>query len=159
MIKAVSLIFVGMAVMVFGWGQEGHKIVAQIAQNHLSNTAQAAVSQFLDGRYTNLEEIAPLPDSYDHSGPGEWSRTCHYCDLPRSATEFEMQWCGTCCVVSAVSNYTTRVNMTKPRPCSFESDAEPCALEFLVHYMGDIHQPLHVGYGDDRGGNSVHVEW
>jgi hypothetical protein len=155
----VILITLGLIGMVYAWGQDGHKMVAQIAQNHLSRSTGSQIKKFLNGKYTRLEEIAPLADNYDHTDEGQWSRPCHYCNLPRTAKQWENQWCGACCVVSAISNSPSIIHSTPPSPCSFSPDDEPCALEFLVHFVGDIHQPLHVGYADDRGGNSVKVTW
>jgi hypothetical protein len=43
--------------------------------------------------------------------------------------------------------------------CDGEKGVEPCALSFLVHFVGDSHQPLHVSYGSDRGGNEVKADF
>ena len=48
---------------------------------------------------------------------------------------------------------------SNPFQCDYTLGVEPCALEFLTHFVGDIHQPLHVSYADDRGGNSVEVHF
>lgn len=60
------------------------------------------------------------------------------------------------CVVAAIQNYT---NILSSRPPARWINPEPSAVTFLVHYMGDIHQPLHVGYAHDRGGNNVNVKF
>lgn len=146
-----------------GWGEEGHMIVAQIASNFVTPTASNILNTFLDGGSYTLPSIAPLPDDYDHTPEGKWSADCHYCNLPNGATSFNMGDCGTCCVVGAIQNYTTILSSEEGSPfaCNFDqSDGiEPCALEFLVHFVGDVHQPLHVGYASDRGGNEVTVDF
>jgi len=141
------------------WGKEGHQIVAQIGSDRLTAKATKVVKQFIGDK--TLADIAPLPDNYDHSTEGKWSGPCHYCNLPRGATNFSMKYCPDFCVVKSIQNYTNILQNTwrKPTPCDFSTGHEPCALEFLVHYVGDIHQPLHVGYGDDEGGNLVVVYW
>jgi len=70
-------------------------------------------------------------------------------------------YCPNFCVVKSVNNYTSILSKTESRPkhCDFSDTAEPCALEFLVHFTGDIHQPLHVGYDFDAGGNGQKVVW
>jgi len=146
----------------FGWGEEGHKIVAQIASDRLSTFSQKYVAQFLSGSdYSSIVDIAPLPDDYDHSPAGRWSGPCHYCNLPRGATQFEMSMCGSCCVVGAINNYTQILGteLNNFQGCQFGYGVEPCAMEFLVHFVGDIHQPLHVGYAYDEGGNTVKVDF
>lgn len=143
------------------WGKEGHKIVAQIAQNRLSKEASKVVYQFIGTK--TLADIAPFPDDYDHSGVGRWSATCHYINLPRSANGFGLEDCGGCCVAIAINNYTDILSSQQEKnlfvSCPTSDTAEPCALTFLVHYIGDIHQPLHVSYYDDRGGNEVQASF
>lgn len=145
---------------VCGWGQLGHKIIAQIANDNLQSSASNIVNEFI-GSSETLADIAPLPDAYAHTEEGRWSEPCHFCNLPRSATHFIMQYCGQFCVVKSIQNYTQILSSEESSPfqCNFQSTVEPCALEFLTHYTGDVHQPLHVGYGDDRGGNDVTVSW
>jgi len=128
-----------------------------LAANYLTTAATNVVTQFI-GEDT-LEMIAPLPDNYDHSPIGKWSSPCHYVDMPRGAANYSASDCGKCCVVGAIQNYTKILTKEASNPfmCDFDASAEPCALEFLVHYVGDIHQPLHVGYADDEGGNKVSV--
>eukprot|EP01115_Flamella_aegyptia_P007187 TRINITY_DN29922_c0_g1_i1.p1 TRINITY_DN29922_c0_g1~~TRINITY_DN29922_c0_g1_i1.p1 ORF type:complete len:294 (+),score=125.74 TRINITY_DN29922_c0_g1_i1:90-971(+) len=147
-------------VSVNGWGEEGHKIVAEIAAEFLSSNSNTLVSDFC-GSYT-LPDIAPLPDDFDHTSQGRWSAPCHYCNLPDDATSFNIGYCdGQCCVVTAIVNYTSilQSEVSSPFQCNFDQSAgvEPCALTFLVHFVGDVHQPLHVGYGSDEGGNAVKV--
>ncbi|KAL6077439.1 hypothetical protein QOT17_002314 [Balamuthia mandrillaris] len=69
------------------------------------------------------------------------------CPLPKS------------CVVRAIANYTKLLMEEEPAACKLESRSEPCPLSFLTHYVGDIHQPLHVGYAKDKGGNLHRVHF
>jgi len=143
----------------FAWGENGHKIIAQIASDLLNSEASSIVQQFIGSE--TLADIAPLPDDYDHSAAGKWSAPCHYVNMPQDATNFSMAYCTGCCVVKAIMNYTQILGTeeTNPNPCDFDTGIEPCALEFLVHFVGDSHQPLHVGYASDAGGNTVSVNW
>jgi len=138
------------------WGEEGHKIIAQLAWNRLSSRAQQ-VSQSLMGAKT-MADIAPVPDTYRTSANGQWSAPCHYYDLPRTKN-FSMDYCTGYCVMKSVTNYTQLLAADTKTVCEWGTGIEPCALSFLVHYVGDSHQPLHVSYGDDKGGNSVKVKF
>jgi len=142
-----------------GWGAWGHKMIAQIAWDMLSENAQNMVGDFLGE--ASLASIAPDADDYAYSGHGNWSRPMHFCNLPRNATNFTMNYCGHFCVVEAIKNYTSRLtkDVKSPFKCNLNTNYEPCALVFLVHFVGDVHQPLHVGYGDDEGGNLVEVDF
>jgi len=141
------------------WGQEGHSIIAQIAADRLSAQVTATIAQFIGSE--TLAEIAPLPDDYDHTTAGRWSAPCHYADLPRGSVKFEWSYCPDFCVVKSIGNYSTilQSEVNNIVPCDFTNGIEPCALEFLVHYVGDVHQPLHVGYADDEGGNTVKADF
>lgn len=143
------------------WGKEGHEIVASIAQDSLSSDVFETLKAFLDG--SNLADIAPLPDDYDHSDRGKWSSPCHYVNLPRGDTGFKWGDCPLFCVVEAINNYTELLREQKSNPiaCNYnqKNGVEPCPLEFLVHFVGDIHQPLHISYADDEGGNKVQAEF
>eukprot|EP00029_Vermamoeba_vermiformis_P006935 TRINITY_DN2859_c0_g1_i1.p1 TRINITY_DN2859_c0_g1~~TRINITY_DN2859_c0_g1_i1.p1 ORF type:complete len:219 (+),score=49.39 TRINITY_DN2859_c0_g1_i1:226-882(+) len=101
------------------------------------------------------------PDIYRY-GNGKWTASFHYCNLPRSALNFTMQeGCPKTCVITAINNYTTILRKTTPYPYIVTdwSLTEPSPVSFLVHFIGDIHQPLHISYSDDLGGNSVKVSW
>jgi len=141
------------------WGQNGHEIVAQIASTRLTARAQSRVSQMIGSK--TLEEISTLPDDYAHSTQGKWSAPCHYADLPTGASKFEMKFCPDFCVVKSVDNYTDILHSESNSviKCNYGSGVEPCALEFLVHFVGDIHQPLHVGWESDLGGNTVKCDF
>jgi hypothetical protein len=147
--------------LVNGWGEEGHKIVAQLATNMLTSSTKNQIQKFIGNSGIDLAGMAPLPDEYDHTSEGRWSSHCHYCNLPRDATNFIMDYCPNYCVVKSINNYTDILKNSQPYPCNFDqkNGVEPCALEFLVHFIGDVHQPLHVGYGYDEGGNTVKVYW
>jgi len=118
------------------------------------------VSKFI-GTNRTLPDIAPIPDDYDHTPQGAWSAPCHYCNLPVGATNFTMADCPGFCVVKSIFNYTNYLikEQANPTMCLFGEGIEPCPLIFVVHYVGDVHQPLHVGYGYDEGGNLVNVTW
>jgi len=135
------------------WGVEGHKIVAQLAWDMLSDDCQGIATQFLGNR--SLENISTIADSYGYSKNGGWSLPMHYCNLPVGAPNFTMEYCPLLCVVKAIQNYTARFqnDVKNPFVCPFAYTSEPCAMEFLVHFIGDIHQPLHCGYEKDLGGN------
>jgi len=158
------LILVSFVVAVNCWGHLGHSAIAQVAFNLLNKENQAAIKHYL-GTYT-LAQVAPDPDDFDHSTQGRWSAPLHYLNLPKNATGYTDADCPNppSCVVKAIKNYTTILTGEgRNGPfCSSESNpnnVEPCALIFLTHFVGDIHQPLHCGYGYDEGGNLVPVDY
>jgi len=140
-----------------GWGKQGHMMIAQIAWDRLTNNAKNIADNFMGS--DTMAELAPLPDDYRYTPQGKWSAPCHFCNLPRGATNFTMDNCPDLCVVKSIQNYSSILTNEQPNPtqCDYDLGVEPCALEFLVHYVGDVHQPLHVSFTYDEGGNDVKV--
>ena len=135
-----------------GWGDDGHRITAAIAEARLSATARTAIAELLDGR--SLTEIATWADDIKRESAWRWAKGLHYANVPPSAEAFDLaRDCpGSECVVSAIMGFAhTLRDPDAPRQERVE------ALKFLVHFVADAHQPLHVGYARDRGGNSVEV--
>ncbi len=140
------------------WGPGGHRIVAQIASDHLSPTAQAAIAAVLaDEPEPTLAGVANWADEVrdERTGP------LHYVNFP--AGDFPTGDCRyqprrDCpdgrCVVAAIDR---AVAVLKRRKASRAQRL--IALKQLVHFTGDIHQPLHAGHGEDRGGNTFQLRW
>jgi hypothetical protein len=119
---------------VYAWGPSGHKIVAQIAQDKLSPNAQRSIEKLLPGQ--DLAGIANWADSIK-SNP-EWihTKSWHYVDIPDEADYQTTQHDPEGDVVSAI---TEMVKILKNTSCT---DVEKQnALKFIVHFVGDIHQP------------------
>lgn len=129
------------------WGLDGHAIIAEIAERLLSQSARRKALDIV--RNASLASISDWADEFRHSPGGEWSGILHYADLPDRVCVFEptRDCISSRCVYGAVMNYTSRLQAYKG-----EMD-----LKFLVHLVGDAHQPLHAGFTSDRGGNEIHV--
>jgi hypothetical protein len=135
------------------WGKTGHRVVAAIADTQLSGLARAQIEQIL-GPGESLDEAANWPDEM-RSAPGEfWQKTSvpwHYMDFngivydrpPPEGDAFE-----------ALKRFTAILKDAK----ASRADRQ-MALRFVVHLVGDLHQPLHVGRPGDEGGGKVAVLW
>ncbi|HEV2538403.1 MAG TPA: S1/P1 nuclease [Frateuria sp.] len=143
------------------WGPDGHRIVAELAQRHLSPAAEAQVERLLAPEHTcRLADVATWADDIqdDPAQQSLWKATrslhyinfrdrqCHY-EPPRDCPDGH-------CVVGALDHY---VAVLGDRHQSDEARRE--ALKFVVHFVGDVHQPLHAGYRDDKGGNTYQVQF
>jgi len=135
----------------FGWGKTGHRIVGQIAWNHLSKKAQKNVQKALGDESLaivgNWMDFIRSDKSYDSL------KTWHYCTVPDSLTYAEVGAPESGDVVMAIEKFQQELITGN------YSVNEVFALKCLVHLVADVHQPLHVGNGKDRGGNSVKVEF
>lgn len=153
-----GLVFVTFVVMLaaqpsWGWGREGHAVIADIAQAHLSAPATSAVSLLLEEEgNSQLSEVASWADDIRKSEPetAPW----HYVDIPLDASGYDAA--RDCpeqdCVVGQIEHFeTVLADQSQPAKTRLE------ALKFLVHFVGDVHQPLHAENHDDEGGNQVEV--
>jgi len=136
------------------WGEEGHAIVADIASSLLTTKATTAVSKYIPGE--KMSSVSSVADTFDHSAEGKWSEPMHYINMLRNQTVFNAAInCKNLCVVGAIQNYTKRLQANYTATLI----AEPSALVFIIHFVGDVHQPLHVGWADDLGGNTIKVQF
>jgi hypothetical protein len=147
----------------WAWGREGHRLTALVAEQYLTPEAKGRIEELLradsHGGET-LADIAPWADTYrmEHPETERW----HYVDIPKAAATFDRTrdcpvsktdpkspWRD--CVTDRILYFEGRLGDT-----SLSLEQRAIALKFLVHLIGDIHQPFHA-YGDDRGGNGITV--
>jgi len=134
----------------FGWGQTGHRVTGQIAYNHLSKNVRKQLDKILEGQSIAMvsnfmDEIKSEP-LYDSLGP--W----HYCTIPDGEDYSGAPEEGD--AIQAITNY-----MQLLKSGNLSKEEEAFSLKCLIHLIGDIHQPLHVGNGSDRGGNDMKVTY
>ena len=148
--KFAAILLCG-CVSAFGWGGEGHSLVARIAWDELTPAVQARVTEIL-GPGVSIQSIASWADQVRNqrreSGP--W----HYIDIPIDQPHLDMaRDCGKGdCVISKIEEF--RKQLRDPAVQGVERRE---ALMFLIHFVGDMHQPLHSSDNKDKGGNDVHV--
>ena len=132
------------------WGPEGHRIVAHIAENRLTPEARRDLHQLLlSDQAISDTSICVWPDYIRSDEPetGPW----HYVDIPYAATNYDPAVCcvSNQCIVEMIPQMEKMLG-DKSAPIPDRTRA----LRFLVHFLGDIHQPLHCAdRDDDRGGN------
>jgi hypothetical protein len=136
----------------WAWGQEGHSIVAEIAQRRLGPAAADAVNRLLEK--ASMASIASWADDVRASrrSTGNW----HFADIPIAEDKFDRA--RDCkpnpaegdCIVAELERLRNDLR------CAPSDDAKREALQFAVHFVGDIHQPLHTVH-EQVGGNAVDV--
>ena len=173
-----TVLLLTLAPSAHAWGPTGHRVVAEIAQRHLTPAAQLKVNSLLDGR--SLADVANWPDELRSDPRFDKYKVLHYATVKNGLTSYRNSVkapCGDLVVaidafsaflrtgsreaLYSVKALTDKSDGTTKSACN-PKETEPLsadkALSFLVHLMGDLHQPLHVG-GDDEGGNKVSVMW
>lgn len=139
----------------FGWGQTGHRVTGAIAENHLTPAAKAAIARLLPNE--SLAEASTYPDEM-RSNPSEYWRKItppwHYVTVPKHKHYHDVGAPEQGDAYTALKAFTSTLKSKKSG-----REEKQRALRFIVHIIGDLHQPLHAGNGTDRGGNDVKVRF
>ena len=140
------------SVIAFAWGQTGHRVVGKIAENHLSKKAKEALFCLMENE--SLVEASTWMDNIKSDSAYDHTHQWHYVTIPNGKDYH------TCDIDKGGDAYETinrMIAVLKNKETSKQEKVE--AVRMLTHLVGDIHQPLHVGNGEDKGGNSVKVKW
>ncbi|XP_009411988.2 endonuclease 4 isoform X3 [Musa acuminata AAA Group] len=151
---------------VLSWGKEGHYATCKIAEGLLTQEAITAVKMLLpDYANGDLASLCSWADEIRHNPRWRWTGPLHYIDTPDFKCNYD--YCRDChdfarrkdrCAAGAIYNYSTQLSYYG-LPTSEQKYNLTEALLFLSHFIGDIHQPLHVGFTGDAGGNTITVCW
>jgi len=146
-----ALLIAGTPWEAFAWGRIGHRVVARMAEERLTPQARIAVARLL-GPGVRMVDVANWADEQKEvPGSAPW----HSVDVPIGETRYDPRYCSPRgCVVSKIEEFQ-RVLLD---PAAGRPEKEQ-ALKFLIHFVADLHQPLHVGDHNDRGGNLLQVRF
>jgi hypothetical protein len=132
------------------WGDLGHKVICEIALRRVTPTTRAAIDALMkaDPEYSSFSDACAWPD-HPRKRASE-----HYLNLPRNSRGLAADDCAgaPACVVTAI-----RKDAAVLAAAAAPSLERQTALKYLGHWVGDIHQPLHVSFADDRGGNNIRI--
>ena len=162
----ISLLLSGLALAAsllpahaWAWGAQGHRLVARIAEARLDPQAQAEIDRLLATEPgATLSSIAPWADQLRAEDPdlGKRSAGWHYVNIAEDGCVYDPpRHCrnGNCVIEALKEQSALLANHSLP-------DAQRLqALKFVVHLAGDIHQPMHAGYGHDKGGNTHQLQF
>ena len=135
----------------FSWGQKGHDTVASIAEAHLTDATKHVVDSILNGK--SIVYYSNWLDNASHTPEYAYTKTWHYKNIDPDETFENAPLLETGDIVRAIREQVEILN----NPNS--TDDKALALKILVHLVGDIHQPMHMGRRCDRGGNNVNVKF
>ncbi|KAA0056948.1 hypothetical protein IC582_029416 [Cucumis melo] len=148
-----------------GWSKEGHILTCEIAQELLNPEAADAVQDLLpESAGGNLSAMCVWADQIRLQSKYRWASPLHYANTPDSCSFVYKRDCHNdagqpdMCVAGAIRNFTTQLTTYRTQGSDSPHNLTE-ALLFLSHFVGDIHQPLHVGFASDEGGNTIEVRW
>ncbi len=137
---------------VLPWGQKGHDTVAYVAECRLTPDARAAAEDLLDGK--SIVYYANWLDNASHTPEYAYSKTWHYKNIDADENFANAKINENGDIVSALDS---RISVLADTTRSKEDRA--LALKMVVHLLGDLHQPLHLGHASDLGGNRHEVRF
>ncbi|KAJ3324262.1 hypothetical protein HDV06_000301 [Boothiomyces sp. JEL0866] len=150
--KAVAIL--AFTSVVSAWGNKGHAIVGSIAQSFLDTNAKAFVNSILAETNGDMAAVASWADDYKSTTEGAFSKPLHFVDIKDTPpTECGFDEVRDCvqgnCINTAIQTYTSQL-------CDSSTNFD--ALRFLIHFFGDLSQPLHNSFRL-KGGNGANVRY
>lgn len=151
----IGIAATAMSFQALSWGQTGHRVTGAIAEQYLTPQAQHAISQLLVNE--DLAEASTYPDEMKSNPIEFWKKTAnpwHYVNVFDGKTYSDV-------APPPEGNAVTALEMFSKQLKSKKSSLEEkqLALKFIVHIIGDLHQPFHAGNGTDKGGNDVKLKF
>ncbi|WP_237487839.1 S1/P1 nuclease [Hufsiella arboris] len=154
LILIVTLFYVPSKSM--AWGMLGHRIVGQIAESYLTDKARLQIKQILGNESmamaSNWPDFIKSDKAYSYLSP--W----HYVDFDKQYSYPEMQQY---LQRDTATDAYTKLNflVAELKKKNLPQDKKVMYLRLVIHIVGDIHQPMHTGHTEDKGGNDIKVTW
>ncbi|QRY55471.1 S1/P1 nuclease [Sphingobacterium siyangense] len=146
----ISAIFLLIALKSFSWGNKGHAMVAQVAFSYLDENTKKNVLAYLDGM--SIEEAANWMDEIKGDKTVDYMRAYHYANFPKGTKASDREGSN---IVHVLNNTIIELGAKD----KLTREEIKTRILFLFHLIGDLHQPLHVGYRIDKGGNTVQLNY
>ena len=152
----IAVFFIFGIVEASAWGVTGHRVVAEIAENHLTNRAKRKLKKLIGKQ--KLAYWANWPDNVRNSPEWKNTSTWHYVNIPPQETKEQfieqLKNNNKPNIYTAIQN-AKGIIVDKNTP---DADRE-IYLRFLVHFLGDMMQPMHTGREEDLGGNLIKIQF
>lgn len=136
----------------FFWGKTGHRVVGEVASQYLTPKAKKEINKLLDGQ--SLALVANFADDIKSDKRFREVDPWHYVNMSLDKHYGEE-------TVNDKGDIYTAIEKCLVVLRDDKASKDDCAfyLKLLVHFIGDLHQPLHVGRSEDKGGNDIQVQW
>jgi len=144
------------SIFLLSWGATGHRTVGKIAENHLTANAQAGVMDLLGSE--TLSQASTWADEVRGQEAYRQTAPWHYINLPLGLSYAEFEKTVTGMTQPNVYNALLEQERLIADP-SVTKDKKTEALKFIVHFVGDLHQPMHVSREEDKGGNTIQLNY
>lgn len=151
----LSLLVYSYANTAQAYGEAGHRLICSAALAHTQPQTQATIAKLVAAaaaeageKYSSFGQLCVWPDDARRLQEFQWTAPHHYVNFARDAVQVRAADCPSeGCILFALEHYQALLRQAQGQPHYWQ------ALAFFSHYMGDLHQPLHVSFADDLGGN------
>ena len=146
----ILVIYTLFSSFILGWGKTGHRIVGKVAETYLTKNAKTQIKKLMG--HHDLSRMSNWADEIKSDPNWDIANDWHWCTIPDGESYKTDKYSG-----KAVEKVNEFISVLKNKKSKKEN--KQIALKFLVHLIGDLHQPMHVGNGKDRGGNDIQLKW
>ncbi len=134
----------------FAWGKKGHEMVAEVAFKYLDENTKKTVLEYLDGM--TIEQAANWMDDMRADHSYDYMKPYHYVNFEKGEAVKETEGDNIIFILDRTIKELQNKNTLSKAQIKTK-------LLMLFHLIGDLHQPLHVGYGSDKGGNTMQINF
>src|SRR5688572_8212034 len=153
----LSIAFIAISTSSFAWwGQTGHRVVGEIADHYLSRKARKAIREILGNE--SIAITSNWADFIKSDTSFNYLNSWHYINVKQGLSQADFN---TLLEKDTITDAWTRLNFLigELKNKDLDRNKKQLYLRLLIHIVGDIHQPLHVGRLEDLGGNRIRVLW
>ena len=147
-----KVFFFSILINISEWGQTGHRVVGLVAENHLTKKAKDKINFLLDGN--SLANVSTYADEIKSDKKYNYISKWHYANIPLNKKFDEIVREKDGDIIYAINKCIEVLKSPK-----YNKKEKSFHLKLLVHFIGDLHQPMHLGRKEDRGGNDIKLFW
>ncbi|MFQ3340966.1 MAG: hypothetical protein ACI9TK_000621 [Flavobacteriaceae bacterium] len=134
------------------WGATGHRVIGEVATQHISKRTAKALNELLDGE--SLAYVSNYGDDIKSDNTYDKYYAWHYVNLNLDESYAESVKNPKGDIVIAIQDCIEVLKSTTE-----SKENKQFFLKLLIHFIGDLHQPMHLGQLEDKGGNDINVKW
>jgi len=153
---SLSIVFLAFSLLLISWGYTGHRTIGELTSMHLNPNASAAVKQILGEE--SLAEACTWADKAREFPELKETASWHFINLPLGLNYREFTTMLDTMKQENVYSALLKANTELRRP-DLDPKERLKALHFLLHFVGDAHQPMHVSRAEDKGGNTIQLNY
>ncbi len=147
---ALLIVLIILPVKTFAWGSKGHALVAEVDFNYMDENTKKEVLKYLNDM--TIQDAANWMDNVKSDHSYDFMRAYHYVNFDKGVNVVETNGDYIIYQLNAtIKDLQNKNNLSK--------EEINTKIKIIFHLIGDLHQPLHVGYGDDKGGNTMQINY